>query len=136
MSVLNREFLKFIARPLEKPLTTFRDYDAYLRSSRIHRLLDAELLSHIVDYDSNEDASCFLMYKYEDKYILIHIFVGTCSGCGAGRGSFEDVILVALDKAYVSTHLQEVEAYYLRKLSSDCNFANVYAIHPDRPDIN
>lgn len=60
--------------------------------------------------------------------------MGTCSGCF--RDSYNDNIMNSLEKSYVSTNIEEIEKYYLKHLSYNCDFQwnkNIYYIHPNRP---
>lgn len=139
MSIIDKKFLKLIVNTIPD-LYSFEHYDKYLSSTAIQSILlpiHTTLLSHIVDSNNNDDNACFLLYKYDDKFILIHIFNGTCSGCfNNSISNYRDVIIRAIDKAYITTNKNEMEQYYLKCLSSDCDFIsaqNIYYIFPQRP---
>jgi hypothetical protein len=117
MSIFDKSFLKDITNKI-KQINSWNEYDAYLKTD-IQQILNAQLLSHIVDYDSGENKTCFLLYKYEDKYIFLHIFTGTCSNCIFL--SYNEMIENALEKSYVSTNLEEIEHYYFNCLSKECD---------------
>ncbi len=57
MSILDKDFLQNITNEVKK-INSFTDYKKYLKSD-VQKILNAELLSHIVDYNSNEDLLVF-----------------------------------------------------------------------------
>ena len=63
-------------------------------------------------------------------YILIEFFTGTCSGCfNRIHRSYNELISDALDKAYISTSLTDIETYYLKKLDNESVYRhNLYNI--------
>jgi hypothetical protein len=65
MSVLDRNFLQDLTT-LPPTLTNHSDYMTYLQTD-VKGILDAELLSHIIE-GGGSDTTTFL-YRYEDKYI-------------------------------------------------------------------
>jgi hypothetical protein len=132
MSILDRSFLKSITNPIPA-ISDYRLFSNFYRR-KIKHLLNAELLSHIVDENYYADFTCFLLYKYEDKYILIHMFVGTCSECLTL--SYNNIILNAIERAFVSTSIEDIEKYYLNKLSNESTFKknkNIYYLYPEKP---
>lgn len=116
MSILDKRFLKDITNHVPE-MTEFREYYAYLESPDIERVLNATVLCHDVEYDTNEDLACLVMFLYEEKYIVLHIFMATSSECGYnGHESYRNIVLDALDKAYVTTNREEAIQYYKKQL--------------------
>lgn len=116
MSVLDKSFLKNILNPV-KEIDTYDEYENYL-NTEITQILNAKLLYHSVGPDNDCDRECFLVYKYEDKYIVINIFMGTCSACNS-QMSYRDTILDAVERCYVSTNFGDVKRYYMDILGND-----------------
>jgi hypothetical protein len=134
MSILDKRFLENITNEIGK-INTYDKYREYLKTD-IQHILRAELLSHIFGEDSEADSACFLLFKYEDKYIFIHIFVGTCSACGCFNHNcdYKPHILDAIQSSYVSTSKEDIEQYYFKCLAKDnCNKTgqNIYFIYPN-----
>lgn len=131
MSILNKSVIEQIVN-LPRDLSNFYEYSHYLWHD-VKTLLFAELLSHIY---RNETA--FMLYKYEDKYIFIEIFIGTCSGCKQDSDkTYNQIIEEALEKCYITTNLDEVENYYLKKMKSMCysnitEKAHLYYLYPNQ----
>lgn len=111
MSILNRQFIENIRNTIPV-LETYDEYFNYLLNAN---LLNTELLSRVNEWNCDEDKECFMLYKYEDKYILIHIFIGTCSMCF--HLPFNTVIDNAIERAYVSTNIEDIKNYYNKYLS-------------------
>lgn len=131
MTILDKTFLENITNDIQD-IYTFDQYKQFLKTD-IQNILRAELISHIFAYNSNEDKACFLLYKYEDKYIFIHIFTGTCSECFDSNNYYKTHILNAIRSSYVSTSKEEIEHYYLKCLSNDCDYVqanNIYFVYP------
>jgi hypothetical protein len=79
MSILDRQFLTDI---YVKPptLLTHKMFINYLRQNSQNILLDTKrLFSHIEG--SGSDKTFMGLYEHRDKYIIIEIRCGTCSGC-------------------------------------------------------
>lgn len=133
-TILDKQFLKNITN-LPTVLNTHDEYMKYLKSD-VAQLLDATLLSHIVE-NGGSDKSAFLLYRYEDKYIFIAIQMGTCSGCLNCKDTYDNLVIDALDKCYITTDLQSVEKYYMSQLAYDSEIRldvkNLYYLHPNWP---
>ena len=118
MFVENHENYKKIISSITNTIpqiNTYREYERYLKHD-VKTILHANLLSHVIDYNSNEDMCVFLLYQYEDKYIVVDIFIGTCENCIGTN--FNEIIINAIEKAYVSTNFGEIKQYYLSRIPS------------------
>jgi len=116
MSIFDKSFIQSITNDNIPEFTHFQQYDTYLKTN-VQKILSATLLSHIFE-GSGSDVHAYLLYKYEDKYIFISIWEGTCSGCKFGDITYNSIIETALEKCYVSTNLEDIEKYYLQCLSN------------------
>lgn len=76
----------------------------------------------------------FLFYQYENYYILIEIFQGTCSECIINtkkKHNYSNIIRKKIDRAYVSTNFEEITEYFNKQLGWKWNseYNEYYAIN-------
>lgn len=138
MSILYRNFIKQITTVVPT-INNYDEYENYLKTG-VQKLLQAELLSHIFE-GGGCDITTYLMYKYEDKYILIDIWMGSCEACNGGSHVYNSIIEKSLETCYVTTNLEDIENYYLKCLNClESDWKNgkkehLYFVHPEWSNI-
>lgn len=117
MSILDK---KFIYDLINQPphFSNYDEYSEYLWNNFKCILNNCVMLLHSCGYNRDLDMSAFVLYKYDDKYILIEVFVGTCEGCFKEEDGlvFNDYINGAIDKCYITTNLDDMKQYFKKRI--------------------
>ena len=137
MSILDKSIIKTI---INKPKDVFNNYDEFdnYLNNNVQKLLNAELLSHLF-IGSGSDIYCFLMFKYNDIYILLCIWEGSCDGCILSKTPYNSILDEAIDTCYITSSLDDIETYYLKRIKNieyDTDFQkkeHLYYLDPNWP---
>ncbi len=119
MSILDRKFiLDLYVKP--PPIIKYDNFIKYLENN-IGNLLTNVCLMFYHFEGSGFDKTLLILYNYQDKYIVIHVCCGTCSGCLKICNNQNDIDLYnslidrSIETAYVTTNLNDALKYYKQK---------------------
>jgi len=117
----DKTFIKNILNDV-RHIQSIPEYYTYLRSG-ITEIINAELLSHIIDYNVMSKVSCFLLYKYNQYYIFLEIPKHITT-------NFVSTIEDAIEHAYVTTSRWQIENHYRDQLSYESqHWSDLYFVH-------
>ncbi len=114
-TILDKSFIYTILNEIPI-MQSYDTYDEYLRTSAIN-MLNATLLSYIIE-GGGSNQTVFLLYKFEEKYILIEICEGACSGCKSPNLMYNEIISHAIQNCYITLCRKDAEIYYLKRLKA------------------
>ena len=128
-TILDKSFLNDILnKPTEKFYKNYDRFNKYLKTDVVH-LLKAKLLAHRIT-GNGSDKEAILIYKHENKYILLEIAEGTCELCFEHIKDYDLLIDKAIEQSYVTTSFNDVIKYYHNKVvtinEEDFHFGNTY----------
>lgn len=115
MSILDK---KFIYNLINQPpiFSNYDEYSEYLWNDFKYILNNCIMLVHSCGYNYDAYMTAFVLYKYDDKYILIEVFLGTCSGWFDDNKVYNDYINDAIDKCYITTNLDDMKQYFKKRI--------------------